>query len=295
MTIIEALGMKTAVITTGGLGTRLLTYTKANPKTMLSLYDQSFDNSPEPLLRPLIEIIFENLYDYGFRRFCFIVGTKTKRSILDHMTSDKDFIKLLKKRNNQYDNRFVKALTKFYKKIDKCEVTWIPQNTPMGFGHALLSAKKFVGKNTFLLHAGDAYFPNYNFLPNFINAHKKNKDVAGTLLLQNKKSLKGYGIAQIKKSNPFDIVFHVEEKPKNPLSNLVILPMYILTPIIFDALEKTGLGHNKELQVTDAISTVMSWNHKISAFNFKNKPWFDIGTTRQYYRALVYSYKQSIK
>jgi UTP-glucose-1-phosphate uridylyltransferase len=71
--------------------------------------------------------------------------------------------------------------------------------------------------------------------------------------------------------------------------------VYILKPIIFDALEKTSLGHNKELQVTDAIATVMRWNHKITAFNIKNIPWFDIGTTRQYYKALIYSYKQSVK
>jgi len=287
--------MKTAVITTGGLGTRLLTYTKTNPKTMLPLYDRPFDKSHEPLLRPLIEIIFENLYDHGFRRFCFIVGTKTKSSILDHMLPDPKFISLLKKRNNQYDNRFVKALTKFYNKIEKCEVSWISQNTPMGFGHALLSAKRFVGKNTFLLHAGDAYFPSYDFLDDFITAYQKDSNISGTLLLQATKSLKGFGIAQTIKNNPSDLVFHVAEKPKKPLSNLVILPVYILKPIIFDALEKTGLGHNKELQVTDAIATVMRWNHKITAFNLKNKPWFDIGTTRQYYKALIYSYKQSIK
>ena len=287
--------MKTAVITTGGLGTRLLTCTKANPKTMLPLYCRSFDKNPEPLLRPLIEIIFENLYNHGFRRFCFIVGTKTKQSILAHMVPDMDFIKLLKKRNNKFDNRFVKALKKFYNKIDKCEVSWISKNTPMGFGHALLSAKKFVGKNTFLLHAGDAYFPSYDFLDDFITAHKKDNDISGTLLLQATKSLKGYGIAQTVKNNPLDFVFHVEEKPKKPLSNLVILPIYVLKPIIFEALEKTGLGHNKELQVTDAIATLMRWNHKITAFNLRSKPWFDIGTTRQYYNALIHSYKQSIK
>jgi len=74
--------LKTAVITTGGLGTRLLTYTKSNPKTMLPLYDKSDDRFSDPLLRPLIELIFERLYDCGFRRFCFIVGEKTKKSIL---------------------------------------------------------------------------------------------------------------------------------------------------------------------------------------------------------------------
>ena len=112
--------MKTAVITTAGLGTRLLTATKASPKTLLPLYDRSFDRNTEPLLRPLIEIIFENLYDNGFRRFCSIVGTKNKKSILNHMLPDQEYIKLLKKRNNQFDKRFAKALQKFYKKFEKC-------------------------------------------------------------------------------------------------------------------------------------------------------------------------------
>ena len=92
-----------------------------------------------------------------------------------------------------------------------------------------------------------------------------------------------------------DVVFHVAEKPKKPKSNLVILPMYILKPDIFKALEKTALGHNNELQVTDAISTLLDWNHKITAYNFRNKKWFDIGTTRQYFHALNYSFKISTK
>ena len=94
---------------------------------------------------------------------------------------------------------------------------------------------------------------------------------------------------------PLDVVFHVAEKPRKPKSNLAILPIYILKPDIFDALEKTGLGHNNELQVTDAISTLLGWNHKITAYNFRNQKWFDIGTTRQYFHALNYSFKISIK
>ena len=110
-----------------------------------------------------------------------------------------------------------------------------------------------------------------------------------------KKSLKGFGIAQTKKSNPLDIVFHVAEKPKKPKSNMVILPVYILKPNIFDALKKTHLGYNNELQVTDAISTLMNWNNHISGYNFKNNKWFDIGTTRQYYHALNFSFKNALK
>ena len=285
--------MKTAVITTAGLGTRLLTTTKSSPKTLLPLYDRSFDRNTEPLLRPLIEIIFENLYDNGFRKFIFIVGTKNKKSILNHMIPDQEYIELLKKRNNQFDKRFAKALQKFYKKFEKCEVKWISQDSPMGFGHALLASKKFVGNKPFLLHTGDAYFPDYSFLRDFIKHSQHDKKIMGTLLFQHKKSLKGFGIAQTKKMLPLDIVFHVAEKPKKPKSNLAILPIYVLKPDIFEALEKTGLGHNNELQVTDAISTLLSWNHKITAYNFRSNKWFDIGTTRQYFHALNYSFKIS--
>ena len=287
--------MKTAVITTAGLGTRLLTTTKASPKTLLPLYDRSFDGNKEPLLRPLIEIIFENLYDNGFRKFCFIVGTKNKKSILNHILPDQEYIKLLKKRNNLFDKRFVNALQKFYKKFEKCEIKWISQNSPMGFGHALLASKKFVGNDPFLLHTGDAYFPDYSFLTDFIKSSQYDKKTTTTLLLQYKKSLKGFGIAQTKKKVPLDIVFHVAEKPKKPQSNLVILPIYILKPDIFEALKKTSLGYNNELQVTDAINTLMGWNHKVTAYNFRNNKWFDIGTARAYFHALTYSFKIATK
>lgn len=285
--------MKTAVITTGGLGTRLLTYTKTNPKTMLPLYEKSKDKSQEPALRPLIEIIFENLYDKKIRRFCFIVGAKTKRSIIEHLTPDQGYIELLKRRNMPADRRFIKTLTRVYKKMEKCEIDWISQSTPMGFGHALLSAKNFVGKETFLLHAGDAYFPNYDFFDDLIKAHKFYKKNAATLLLQRKKILKGYGIAQMQNHDGKNLIIDVEEKPKKPKSNLAILPLYIFEPKIFDALKNTSRGHSGELQVTDAIKTLINLNESVIGFNYGTKRWYDIGSPDNYFKSLSYSYKKS--
>src|SRR5574341_479381 len=142
--------MKTAVITTGGLGTRMLTFTKGNPKTMLPIYVKSNDNHPEPLFKPLIEFIFDNLYDCGFRRFCFIVGQKTKSSILSHMLPDTKFINLLKSRNFPEDKRFINTLLKLYTRVINSEVKWITQPDPSGFGDALLKSRKFVGDDDFL-------------------------------------------------------------------------------------------------------------------------------------------------
>ena len=281
--------MKTAVITTGGLGTREATITKSNPKTMLPVYtDSNYDN--DLVLKPIIELIFDGLFDKGFRRFCIIVSSNHKNIIKNHLTPDATFLKLLSKRNAYHDKRFAKILSKLYKKIDKSEIAWVSQKTPMGFGHALLSARKFVGDNNFLLHAGDTYFPNYEFIPELIKSFKRDRQISCNLLLESKKLLDGYGIAQIKKRNGQNVVFDVEEKPKKPKSNLAILPVYAFKPIIFDALKKTNHGYNSELQVTDAIKTMIDCNEKIVAMRIKQK-WFDIGTPQRYLDALNYSFK----
>ena len=281
--------MKTAVITTGGLGTREATITKSNPKTMLPVYTNSNYDS-DPVLKPIIELIFDGLFDKGFRRFCIIVSSNHKNIIKNHLTPDRAFLELLSKRNAYHDKRFVKILSRLYKKIEKSEIVWVSQKTPMGFGHALLSAKKFVDDDNFLLHAGDTYFPNYEFLSKFVKLFKTDNKITCNLLLESKKRLDGYGIAQIKKQNGQNRVFDVEEKPRKPKSNLAILPVYAFKPVIFDALKRTNHGYNSELQVTDAIKTMIDNNEKITAMKIKQK-WFDIGTPQRYLDALNYSFK----
>ena len=90
----------TAVIPVAGLGTRLLTLTKDNPKEMVPIFSKSFN---EITLRPLIEHIFLQLFDSGIRNFYFIVGKK-KRSIEDHFTPERDFQNYFKKEDKNYHN-----------------------------------------------------------------------------------------------------------------------------------------------------------------------------------------------
>ena len=286
--------MNTAVITTGGLGTRMLTFTKSNPKTMLPVYTKSNDSSSTPMFKPLIEYVFENLYDHGFRRFCIIVGSKTKSVIINHMEPDSKFIKLLQSRNLPEDKRFINALSKLYTKVINCDIKWITQDTPSGFGDALLGAKNFVKNETFLLHAGDTYFPDYQFLKKFISMHENSENISGSILVKKMDKLKGYGIAQTKKQRGENIVINLEEKPKKPKSNQAILPLYVFKPEIFSALKNTNKGYNKELQVTDAIMTLVKNKNKILSYNYGTSKWFDIGRPSHYFNALTYSYKQSL-
>ena len=87
--------VKKAVITAGGLGTRLLPTTKETPKEMLPLF--AFNTDGNIYLKPVIQIVFESLYEVSFRDFCFVVG-RGKRAVEDHFTPDYQFIHLLEEK-----------------------------------------------------------------------------------------------------------------------------------------------------------------------------------------------------
>ncbi len=279
----------TAVIPVGGHGTRLLTLTKDQPKEMVPIFAKSFN---EITLRPLIENIFLNLYDSGIRNFFFIVGKK-KRSIEDHFTPERNYQDYLKKSDHNYHD----LLEDFYKKIEKSNIVWINQNTPRGFGAAVLNAKEIVGSKSFLVHAGDAYVRNdTKYILNLIKAYQKNNP---DIIFYLKKIVnpKSYGVATISKINQGVYQVHnLEEKPKHPKSDLAIMPIYIFKPKIFDALSKIKPGVGNELQLTDAIQKILNLEHNVMAMKFSNSDdCIDIGTPENYFRAISVSYKNSKK
>ncbi len=279
----------TAVIPVAGLGTRLLTLTKDNPKEMVPIFAKSFN---EITLRPLIEHIFLQLFDSGIRNFYFIVGKK-KRSIEDHFTPERDYQNFLKKEDKNFHN----LLEDFYKKIEKSNIVWINQNSPRGFGAAILNAKKVVGTKPFLVHAGDAYVRgNSKHIQKLIQEYESNKaDII--FYLKNVNNPKAYGVATISKTktNIFQ-VNGVEEKPKNPKSKNAIMPIYIFNSKIFNTLSKTKQGIGKELQLTDAIKKMIKDREKVYAIKFlKSDDCIDIGTPENYFHAVSISYNDSKK
>jgi UTP--glucose-1-phosphate uridylyltransferase len=279
----------TAVIPVAGLGTRLLTLTKDNPKEMVPIFAKSFN---EITLRPLIEHIFLQLFDSGIRNFYFIVGKK-KRSIEDHFTPERDYQNFLKKE----DRNFYNLLEDFYEKIEKSNIIWINQNLPRGFGAAILNAKKVIGTKPFLVHAGDAYVRGGSkHIQKLIKEYELSKsDII--FYLKNVKNPKSYGVATIsKKSSNLYQVNDVEEKPKNPKSSNAIMPIYIFNPKIFDSISKTKQGKGKEIQLTDAIQKQIKEKSKVHAIKFlKSNDCIDIGTPQNYFHAISVSYNDSKK
>lgn len=279
----------TAIIPVAGHGTRLLTLTKDQPKEMVPIFTKSFN---EITLRPLIEHIFLHLFDVGIRNFFFIVGKK-KRSIEDHFTPETDFLGYLKKSDHNYYN----LLDDFNRKIEESNIVWINQNTPRGFGAAVLNARDLVGTKPFLVHAGDAYVRgNSNHILNLINQYEKNNPEI-IFYLKKIPNPNLYGVATVSKINK-DLyrVLKLQEKPKRPKSNLAVMPIYVFKPAIFDVISELSPGVGNEIQLTDAIQKVISLGHDVMAMKFPGiDDCIDIGTPENYFHAISVSYRDTRK
>ncbi len=141
--------IRIAVIPSAGLGTRLLPATKQQPKEMLPVFVRS--SSGLVFLKPIVQVVFERLYDAGLREFCLIVG-RGKRSIEDQFTLDAGFIENLKKLAKPH---LVMEMEHFYQKVRKSNIVFINQPEPLGFGDAVLRARAFTNHSSFIVHAGD--------------------------------------------------------------------------------------------------------------------------------------------
>jgi UTP--glucose-1-phosphate uridylyltransferase len=281
-----------AVIPVAGLGTRLLTATKVQPKEMLPVFAKE---GGELCIKPLVQLVFEQLFDYGIREFCFIVG-RGKRAIEDHFTPDGDYLKRLTVRGKSAASKtaMASALEKFYRRIDEASIMWVNQPVPLGFGHAVLQAKVFAGDEPFLVHAGDAYVYSDDFghLRRLLSTF--GDDVECTLALRNVSDPRQYGVVTGRSSEGLVAIDHVIEKPRAPKSNLAVTPVYLFRHSIFEAIEEAGPGIGGELQLTDGIQRLLQEGKKVVGVELSaDESWIDIGTPASYWDALGISYRNS--
>ncbi|MCL5068632.1 MAG: sugar phosphate nucleotidyltransferase [Thaumarchaeota archaeon] len=274
-----------AVITAGGLGTRLLPYSKEIPKEMAPIIVSDQNNTV--LVKPVIQAIFEQLFDSGIRNVFTVVG-RGKRAIEDHFTPDQGFIELLKSKGKGAD-----GLASFYDKLKKSDLVFVMQPEPLGFGDAVLRIKPYV-KERFLVHAGDTYIisENNDYLSRLLEAHTKNRAEA-TILLQQVVDTSQFGV--VTGIDLFDGVIEIKraiEKPKNFISNIAIMPVYIFNESIFAALESIAPGSGGELQLTDAIQLLVESGKKVLGVKLRdNEIRLDIGSPETLMEALRTSSK----
>ena len=279
--------MTKIVITAAGKGTRLLPFTKEMPKEMMPIFSNTF--TKEKVVLPLLQYVFEQLYSMNFRDYCFVVG-REKRSIEDHFTPHETYLRDL-------NGAYKKMMSKFYQKLEKSHLVWINQNRPLGFGDAVKRSERYVGKEDFIVHAGDVTILSNNKHPvlRLIETAKKYPDAKAILLCKKVTDSKRYGVPTVKKiSNKLFNVMSVEEKPNKPKSDFGILPIYYFKSDIFSCLKKIKPGKGKEFQLTDAIQKLIEEKHKVLTITLdKNEEEIDVGTVLSYRNAQEITFKKA--
>ncbi len=279
--------MTKVVITAAGKGTRLLPFTKEIPKEMMPIFSNISTN--KKVVLPLLQYVYEQLYSMNFRDYCFIVG-REKRSIEDHFTPHESYLRDL-------SGDYKKIISKFYQKVEKSHLVWINQNRPLGFGDAVKRAEKYVGKEDFIVHAGDVTILSDSKHPilRLIETAKKNPDAKVILLCKKIRNSKRYGVPTVDKiSKNLFTVKEVIEKPDKPKSEFGILPLYYFKSDIFSSLKKIKPGKGKEFQLTDAIQHMIKEKQKVLAITLeKNEKEVDVGTVESYRNAQDITFRKA--
>ena len=252
-----------AVIPAAGLGTRVLPATKAQPKEMLVIVD-----------KPSLQYIVEELVESGIKDIIIVTG-RNKNSIEDHFDHSYELEDTLKKNNKNT------LLEKVEDISSMANICYVRQNHPKGLGHAILKAKSFVGDEPFVIALGDDIV--YNDVPvakQLIDSYSKyGSSIVGCQEVK-ESDVSKYGIVKPLLSLDEKTVEMEDfiEKPsiEEAPSKLACLGRYLLTPKIFDYLEKTEPGKGGEIQLTDAIVAMMKDGEKVLAYNFEGKR-YDIG------------------
>jgi UTP--glucose-1-phosphate uridylyltransferase len=282
-----------AVIAAAGLGTRLLSATKEQPKEMLPLYTT---NSQGRLsLKPMLQLIFEQIYDFGLRDFCFIVG-RGKRAIEDHFTPDYYYEGILRNKKNRYPEESALDLERFHSKLKNSSVFWVNQSPNLGFGHAVLQAQSYVANEDFFVFAGDTLIisERNHHLKRLIDCYIR-ETADSAFLVQSVKDPENYGVVHGTSLSEAIYVKKVIEKPSAPDSNMAIMPVYIFKNDIFTHLRKLTPDHRNEIQLTDAIGSILI-NGKVVATEIKKDELrLDIGTPETYFKAQVDSFNYAMR
>jgi len=232
--------VRTAVFPVAGRGTRFLPATKSVPKEMLPIID-----------KPLIQFAVEEALEAGATRLVFITHA-SKRAIEDHFDTDSELEAALSDAGKQ---QFLATVRDILPRGASC--VYIRQGEPLGLGHAVLCARPAVGDEPFYVHLPDDLIRGPEGCLSQMKAHY-DEHGASCIAVEDvpREKTSSYGIVDI---DDTDRIRHIVEKPQpeNAPSTLAVVGRYLLTPAIFDKLEKTGRGAGGEIQLTDAIADLL--------------------------------------
>lgn len=266
--------VRKAVIPAAGYGTRFLPATKSQPKEMLPIVD-----------KPTIQWIIEEAVESGIEEI-IIITSHQKTVIENHFDRSLELESFLEEKNKIEELNLVRNISSL------ATIYSVRQKEQKGLGHAILCAKSFVGNEPFAILLGDDIVVNdYPAIKQLSDIFSQTRASVVGVQEVPKKDVGKYGIVKpinnIDNNNRISEIVDMVEKPnleKAP-SQMAVLGRYILTPEIFPLLETQTPGSGGEIQLTDAIKRLISFQ-KVYAYNFEGKR-YDVGNKLGYLEATV--------
>jgi UTP--glucose-1-phosphate uridylyltransferase len=265
-----------AVIPVAGLGTRLLPATKSQPKEMLPVGR-----------KPVVQYVVEELTRVGITRVLFVTGPG-KASIENHFDRNAELVQMLRETGKE---ELLAAL-----EFDRSTVRYFytRQRELLGLGHAVSCARSFAANQPFVVALGDSIIGMHaesDVVQRMTRCYHE-REAAAVIAFEEvpHDEVSQYGIAKPKTDDElFEIEDLVEKpSPRDAPSNLAIAARYVLSPAIFDALAQTRRGKGGEIQLTDAIRTVIRNGGRAYGVRLRaDERRYDIGNFEAYFEAFV--------
>src|SRR5712692_4648962 len=235
--------VRKAVFPAAGLGTRFLPATKASPKEMLPLVD-----------KPMIQYVVEEAVASGIESIIIVTG-RGKSAIEDHFDVSFELESLLRDRGKNSDLKQAREIS------DLARVSYVRQREALGLGHAVLQARDLVGDEPFaVMLSDDIIDAETPALRQLLEVYEKyGAPVVATMCVAGE-AISRFGVLDVEEVE--DGVYRIKEMVEKPSasaapSDLAIIGRYVLTPDIFDEIEKTTPGAIGEIQITDAMRALL--------------------------------------
>lgn len=265
--------VRKAVFPVAGLGTRFLPATKASPKEMLPIVD-----------KPLIQYAVEEAIEAGVKELIFVTSN-TKRAIEDHFDINSELEDKLRKAGKEEFLQVVRSIV-------PSDVTcvYIRQPETLGLGHAVLCARRLIGNEPFAVVLADdlIHSSNGNCLTSMMHLAEETGSSVVAVEQVPREDVTKYGIIEPTESaGKAYQIRKIVEKPEleDAPSRLAVVGRYILAPEILPILAATTPGAGGEIQLTDAIATLLD-KQSVFAYEFEGKR-YDCGDKMGYLSATV--------
>ncbi|HEX8747045.1 MAG TPA: UTP--glucose-1-phosphate uridylyltransferase GalU [Pyrinomonadaceae bacterium] len=235
--------IRKAVFPAAGLGTRFLPATKASPKEMLPLVD-----------KPLIQYVVEEAVASGVESIIIVTG-RDKTAIEDHFDISFELEHLLRERGKESIRKEIRTIS------EMARISYVRQREALGLGHAIFQARDFCEAEPFaVMLADDIVDAETPALKQMMAVYEKyDAPVLGTMRVEGE-AISRFGVIDAEEVEPgiFKIKDMVEKPPFHQApSDLAIIGRYILTPDIFGEIEQTKPGAGGEIQITDAMRSLL--------------------------------------